>query len=151
MSQNRSTIAAGSEVTLHFSLILEDGTEAASTFGDEPTTLTIGDGTLAPGLDQMLIGLREGEKRAITLDADQAFGPRDESKIHRMAASSFSPDMELAPGLVVAFETPAGDELAGIVTDLEGDDIVVDFNHPLSGRSVTFTVEIIKVIGKNQC
>ena len=146
MNETTKTIADSSEVTLHFSMILEDGTEAVSTFGDEPTTLTIGGGTLAPGLEQMLIGLREGEKRAMTLDPDRAFGPRDEEKIHRMPAASFAPDMELNPGLVVAFETPAGDELAGIVMEIDGDEVIVDFNHPLSGRSVTFTVEIIKVV-----
>ena len=145
MNGTARRIDSGSEVTFHFSLILEDGTEAVSTFGDEPTTLTLGDGTLSPGLEQMLIGLEQGEKRAMTLDPDRAFGPRDAERIHRMRTSDFGPEMALAPGLVVAFETPAGDELAGIVTEIDGDEVVVDFNHPLSGKRVTFTVEILRV------
>ena len=142
---NAATVQPGSRVTLHYSMILEDGTEAVSTFGDEPATLVIGDGTLAPGLEQVLIGLERGEKRAMTLDPDRAFGRRDEAKIHHMPVSAFDPAMELVPGLVVAFETPAGDELAGTVLAVEDDQVTVDFNHPLCGRSVTFTVEILEV------
>ena len=142
---NTATVQPGNRVTLHYSMILEDGTEAVSTFGDEPVELVIGDGTLAPGLEQVLIGLAAGEKRAMTLEPGQAFGRRDEAKIHRMAASTFDPAMELVPGLVVAFETPAGDELAGTMLAVEGDEVTVDFNHPLCGRSVTFTVEILEV------
>ncbi|MEJ1336292.1 MAG: FKBP-type peptidyl-prolyl cis-trans isomerase, partial [Candidatus Sedimenticola sp. (ex Thyasira tokunagai)] len=60
MSQQTPTIAPGSTVTLHFSLALSDGTEAVSTFDEEPSTLTLGDGDLTEGLEQALYGLKAG-------------------------------------------------------------------------------------------
>jgi len=138
-------IAPGSQVTMHFSLALTDGTEAASTFGDEPTTFTMGDGTLSEGLEMALYGLMTGAEQILTLEPDQAFGLRDEAKIHPMPLGDFGPEMELEPGLVIGFSTPDGEELAGIVLDIGEDKVTVDFNHPLAGNQVVFKVEILDI------
>jgi len=138
-------IAPGSQITMHFSLTLSDGTEAASTFGDEPTTFVMGEGTLSEGLELCLYGLVVGDEQSLTLEPDQAFGPRDESKIHPMPRSNFGADMELEPGLVIGFTTPDGHELAGIVLEIQEQEVLIDFNHPLAGNEVVFKVEILSV------
>jgi len=138
-------IAPGSQITMHFSLILSDGTEAASTFGDEPTTFVMGEGALSEGLELCLYGLVAGDEQSLTLEPDQAFGPRDESKIHPMPRSNFDADMELEPGLVIGFTTPDGQELAGIVLEIQEQEVLIDFNHPLAGNEVVFKVEILAV------
>ncbi len=138
-------IAPGSKITMHFSLTLSDGTEAASTFGNEPTTFAMGEGTLSDGLELCLYGLVAGEEQTLTLEPDQAFGPRDESKIHPMPRSNFAPDMELEQGLVIGFTTPEGQELAGIVLEIQEQEVIIDFNHPLAGNEVVFKVEILAV------
>lgn len=138
-------IESGSEVTLHFTLARTDGTEAISTFGDDPTTLLVGDGSLTEGLENTLIGLNTGDKQSVILQEKHAFGPRDEEKMQTMEASAFPDDMEIEPGLIVAFETPQGGEVAGIISAIDGNTVTVDFNHPLSGRDVVFTVEILTV------
>jgi FKBP-type peptidyl-prolyl cis-trans isomerase SlpA len=130
---------------MHFSLALVDGTEAASTFGDEPTTLVMGEGSLSEGLELALYGLVAGDEQTLTLEPDQAFGPRDENKIHPMPRTNFSPDMELEEGLIIGFTTPDGHELAGIVLEIMEDEVVIDFNHPLAGNEVVFRVEILAV------
>lgn len=130
---------------MHFSLALSDGTEAVSTFGEEPTTLTIGDGSLTEGLEQVLIGLKPGDKQSLIIEEDQAFGAWDEDKINYIPRGDFAPEIELEPGLVIGFETPTGDEVAGIVLEIEEKRVKVDFNHPLSGDDVAFTVEILEV------
>ncbi len=132
---------------MHFSLTLADGTEAASTFGDEPTTIVMGEGNLSEGLELALFGLAAGDEQSLTLEPDQAFGPRDEGKVHPMPRENFGADMELEPGLVIGFTTPDGHELAGIVLEILESEVIIDFNHPLAGNEVVFKVEIIEVIG----
>jgi FKBP-type peptidyl-prolyl cis-trans isomerase SlpA len=139
-------ISPGSSVTLHLSLTLEDGTVADSTFGEEPFTFIMGDGTLVRGLELALYGLYPGNTQRLELTAEQAFGPRDPQHVHRMPRAAFADDMELAPGVIVGFETPEGDELAGAVLELDADSVTVDFNHPLAGHSIIFEVEIIDVV-----
>lgn len=131
---------------MHFSLSLTDGTEAVSTFGEEPATVIIGDGSLSEGLETALYGLRSGDRQTLTLTPDQAFGDRDEAKVQSLPRKHFPPEMELTGGLVVAFETATGEELAGMIKDTSSEqDVVVDFNHPLAGRAVIFTAEILSV------
>jgi len=138
-------IEIGSTVTLHFTLAQTDGTEAISTFGGDPTTLVVGGGSLAEGLENTLIGLNQSDKQSVILEQDHAFGPRDEDKLQTMQHADFPADMGIEPGLIVAFETPQGGEVAGIISAIEDQVVTVDFNHPLAGRDVTFTVEILNV------
>jgi FKBP-type peptidyl-prolyl cis-trans isomerase SlpA len=145
LDDHSNKIAPGSQITMHFSLTLTDGTEAASTFGDEPTTFTMGEGTLSEGLELCLYGLVAGDEQTLTLDPDQAFGPRDESKIHPMPRDNFNADMELEPGLIIGFTTPDEQELAGIVLEIQEHEVIIDFNHPLAGNEVVFKVEILAV------
>ena len=133
-------------VTFHFSLATTDGVEIVSTFGDDvPTTLTLGDGSLNEGLELALYGLTPGTEQTLTLTPDQAFGPREEGKTQRMPVTDFPADMALEPGLVIAFETPGGEEVAGIVMELTEDEVEIDFNHPLAGQEVVFRVQILDV------
>jgi len=138
-------IAPHSRVTFHFSLATTEGVEIVSTFGGDPTTLTLGDGSLNEGLELALYGLTPGQEQTLTLTQDQAFGSRDEGKTQRLPVTDFPADMALEPGLVIAFETPAGEEVAGIVMDLTEQEVDVDFNHPLAGQEVVFRVQILAV------
>ena len=139
-------INVASTVTLHLSLMLEDGTVAESTFDAEPLTFSMGDGTLVHGLELGLYGLRPGDSQRLTLYPEQAFGLRDPGKVHRLPRADFGADIELEPGLIVGFETPEGEELPGAVLSLDADSVEVDFNHPLAGRNIIFDVEIIDVV-----
>ncbi|QYZ66684.1 MAG: hypothetical protein OI74_03155 [Gammaproteobacteria bacterium (ex Lamellibrachia satsuma)] len=145
MNEKRPEIIPGSGVTMHFSLTLPDGTEAISTYDDEPLTFKMGDGSIIAGLELALYGLRPGMEQTLMLTADQAFGTRNEEKVHPVPREDFPQEMVLEPGQVVAFNTPAGDELAGIILTLEETRVVVDFNHPLAGREVSFRVSILDV------
>ena len=138
-------IAPGCKVTLHFALATTNGIEAISTFHGEPATLTVGDGSLAEGLELALYGLKSGDQQSITLSSEQAFGVWDEAKIHTLPRTDFAPEMELRKGLIISFETAADEELTGTLTEVGETEIKVDFNHPLAGRAVVFRVEILDV------
>lgn len=132
-------------VTLHFSLTLADGTEAISTFDEEPLTFTLGDDTMTEALEQQLIGMHQGSEEYLILSGDEVFGPTTSDKIQRMPLSDFPPDMPLSPGQIIAFSTPAGDEVGGVILELDQAEALVDFNHPLSGQSITFRVKVLEV------
>lgn len=142
----RYNVSPGSRVTLHLSLTLEDGTVAESSFGGEPVIFTMGDGTLAPGLELALYGLYPGERQRIELAPEQAFGRRDPLNIHRVPRASFPAAIDIAPGVIVGFETPDGQEIGGAVLALDDAAVEVDFNHPLAGHTIHFEVEILDVV-----
>ena len=141
-----SKIASRSEVELHYSITLTDGTEVISTFAEEPFVCRIGDGTMAERLESCLIEMSEGDEALFTLSGDEVFGPASEDNVQSIKISAFPSEMSLAVGQLIAFTTPGGDELAGVIQSLSDDQAVVDFNHPLCGRLITFKVRILKVI-----
>ena len=134
----------GSTITLDFRLSLTDGTEAFDT-GDEPLTCTLGDGTLLPGLELALYGLRPGEEQTLTLTPEQAWGERRQELIKEMPRSNFPADSELEAGQILAFSLPDGEETMGTVLAVEDDRVLVDFNHPLSGQEVVFQAKMLEV------
>ena len=138
-------IRPGSQVSLHISISLPDGTVALSTFDEKPLQLVIGDGTLTSGLEQLLLGLKRGDERTLTLEADQAYGPRDENNVHFIPLADFPEEMELAEGVVVAFTTPSGAATAGTIRQLDESQALVDFNHPLAGRELLVHTRILAV------
>lgn len=146
MSDIASVIAPGSRVVMHYRLALEDGSVVDSTWDDdEPIAFSVGDGTMAAGLDDALQGLKCGDHVTIHLSPNQAFGDKDTANIHSMAREEFDPQMPLEPGLVIGFTLPNGDELPGMVLEVEEKSVLVDFNHPLSGHTIMFEVMILSI------
>lgn len=139
-------ILPGCPVTLHLSIALEDGTEAVSTFGEDPVELQMGDGTLQPGLELALYGLKAGDTQTLNLLPDQAYGPRDPELIQYMPLTDFDGEFTPETGQIIAFSLPNGEEAAGTVLGVENGQVEVDFNHPLAGHEITFRVEIIGVL-----
>lgn len=138
-------IGVGSRVTMHFSITLEDGTVAEESFSGEPLEFIMGDGTLNEGLELGLYGMKPGEEETLTMSPEQTFGFHDPENIHEMARSEFDPGMQLEPGMIIGFTTPAGDELPGIIKSTESESVTVDFNHPLAGHELLYRVKVLEV------
>jgi FKBP-type peptidyl-prolyl cis-trans isomerase SlpA len=140
-------IAQGSQVSLHFSVALENGVEIDNTRGyPEPVNLVIGDGNLLEGFEKALLGLRAGDRRTVHLPPEDAFGPWNPDNIQYFDTVQFvkSGDTPVV-GTMMEFQDKGGGTLAGVVKAVNDDKVEVDFNHPLAGRNVIFEVEIAKV------
>lgn len=142
---NNLAIASDTLVTLHFSLKFEDGSVVDSTFDGEPATFTIGDGSLLDGFERKLYGLTAGQKSSFVIAPEDGFGQSNPNNVQRFSRGDFSSDLELTEGLVISFADASQTELPGVVQSLEGDTVMIDFNHPLAGRTILFDVEIISV------
>jgi len=137
-------VGPNTRVTLHFSLLLESGEEIDTTRRTRPATFTVGDGSLLPGFERALFGLTAGADDQLRIPATDGFGEQREDNLRFMPASQFGNGVVPEPGLVVSFAGPGG-ELPGVVRSIEGDLVVVDFNHPLAGKTVIFDVSILQV------
>ena len=62
-----------------------------------------------------------------------------------MKKQGFSKNLELIEGLVVSFSNKDGSELPGVITKVFDETVKVDFNHPLAGKDLVFSVEIVQV------
>ena len=138
-------IGTGTRVFLNFSLSLEDGSEIDSNFGGEAVSFAVGDGSMLPGFERLLLGLRAGERRLFTVTPEDAFGQPNENNVQRVDRAQFDEDIELLPGLVCSFSDASGGEVPGMVVAFDEGEVTVDFNHPLAGRTILFDVHIHRI------
>ncbi len=140
-------ITDNSQVALHFEVFLDDGTVIDTTFNREkPVQLTIGDESLLEGFEKVLMNLRAGDTRTARLDAEQAFGEWNPDNVQTFSKTQFAlsgatPEV----GMMIEFEDKGKNTLPGVVSQVDEDEIKVDFNHPLAGQPVNFKVQIFRV------
>jgi FKBP-type peptidyl-prolyl cis-trans isomerase SlpA len=137
-------IGQNTEVTLHFALRLENGDTVDSTFDKAPATFKVGDGNLLPGFEAALFGFKTGDKCCLCIEPENAFGQPNPQNVQIIPRSQFK-DMDLSPGLLVIFTDAANTELPGVVKAFDDEQVTINFNHPLAGKTLTFDVEILSV------
>lgn len=139
-------IGENSEVIFHFSIKLEDGSAADSTkVHNKPAKLVMGDGSLTANFEKCLLGLCAGDEKSFALAPEDAFGMPNPDNIYYVDRSKFGSDTPAEVGAIIAFTQPDGTDLPGLIREVAGDSVTVDFNHPLAGQQVEFEVEILEV------
>jgi FKBP-type peptidyl-prolyl cis-trans isomerase SlpA len=148
MSSDKSkVIGSKSEVLMHFSIKLTDGSAVDSTKVDnKPAKFVMGDGSLTPGFEACLLGLTEGDSESFTLPPESAFGLPNPDNFHYIELSKFSSEVPAEVGTIISFTQPDGSEIPGIIREIVADSVTVDFNHPLAGQTVTFEVDVLEVL-----
>ena len=143
-------VNAASYLTLHYRLAAKNGAEIISTFNENPATLQLGMGQLAPALEQCLLGLEEGTARTFELSPGQAYGMRNPELLQHVSLATLKQnsnlDEEYAIGDLVEFNAPSGGKFAGVLRSIDETSGLFDFNHPLAGQDVVFEVRIIGVL-----
>jgi FKBP-type peptidyl-prolyl cis-trans isomerase SlpA len=137
------TIQSGSRVRFHYSITLEDGTIADSSFDEEPIDIQVGDGQLHTCLEMALIGLSKGEEQVIEIDPEQGFGFHDPDAIHQIARDDFPKELKPEVGQIISFSTPSGDEVPGSILEVTDETVTVDLNHPFAGHTLTFRTLVL--------
>lgn len=140
-----SKINRHSIVTLHHRLGLTDGSVLEDTFDSDPITFRLGCGEMAEGLELALLDLQPGDEQTLDIGPDLAFGFADETAIHLLDRSEFNPQMQLEEGLIIEFSTPSGETVPGTILGFDEKKVRVDFNHPLAGQTIRYSVRIIEV------
>ena len=149
MTNPVNTVGTGATLLLHYKLSSPNGMEIESTFEDEPIEITLGQGALAWNLENCLLGLPPHERHVFMLEPAQAFGCFDERLIQRLPRADFPADTVLAPQMVMEFQLPNGTSIPGTIQEIGAEEVVVDFNHPLSDCPVHFEVEVLKIVPMN--
>lgn len=138
-------IDTDSIVTLRFALSLENGEVVDSLFDRDPATFQMGDGSLLPGFEKVLLGLQAGDRCCVTLPPEEAFGAHNSAHLQQLPEAKFNPEIVLEAGLVLEFNGPEGLRTPGVIKAVENGLVTVDLNHPLAGRDIQFEVEIVNV------
>ncbi|ATC95619.1 FKBP-type peptidyl-prolyl cis-trans isomerase [Pseudoalteromonas tunicata] len=136
-------IAQNAVVKMHYSVIDKDNNAIDSSMNEEPLEVIIGSGYLIPGLENALIGKEVGDAFNVTVPPSEGYGERHEGLMQAVPKSMFE-GIEVEIGMQFRATTDDGEETV-MILDIQGDDVLVDGNHPLSGIELTFDVKILEV------
>jgi len=138
-------IAPGTLVEVAYTLRADgpDGEELETCTEEDPFVFVVGADEVLPAFEQALMGKREGEPFELQLACADAYGEEEYEAVIRMPKSVFMVDGEIDEdvmqvGEVVPMEDDEGNEVIGVVVEVEADAVHVDFNHPLAGLDLHF-------------
>ncbi len=139
-----SQAKTGDNVKIHYTGTLEDGTEFDSSAGREPLAFALGSGQVIPGFDTAVDGMTVGEKKTVNIPAGEAYGERHEQLVQEVPKSALPDDMKPEIGMQLQSQSPEGQVMNLVVTDVAEENITVDGNHPLAGKALTFAIELVE-------
>jgi FKBP-type peptidyl-prolyl cis-trans isomerase 2 len=137
-------IAKGKKVKFDYTLRV-DGEVVDTSAGKKPMEYTHGEPTIIPGLASQLEGLSAGSQKKITVKPQDAYGERDPKLISNVPKMFFPEDFKPRPGMVIPLPDRYGRLIPATIVEIKQDNIVLDFNHPMAGKTLEFDIKIISV------
>ncbi|MFD0980101.1 FKBP-type peptidyl-prolyl cis-trans isomerase [Tropicimonas aquimaris] len=136
---------AGDTLRVHYTGRLNDGTVFDASEGREPLEFTVGSGQIISGLDRGVIGMEIGQTREVTVSPDEAYGPRDESRVQAVPREAIPDHIPTEPGTQLSMQTPEGQSIPVVVSNATESHVELDANHPLAGKTLTFDVTLVDI------
>lgn len=131
-------------VRIDYTLKDDDGTVLDTSEGREPVSYLHGVQTLVPGLENALEGQEAGNSLRVTVPPAQGYGDRDPGRVAAVPKENFPPQANIEVGVQFQAETPDGPQVVTVVEVTE-EEVTVDANHPLAGKTLHFDVKVLDV------
>lgn len=137
--------AAGKVVTIHYTLTNDAGNVVDTSSGRDPLTYLHGGGNIIPGLEKQIEGRSAGESFTADIPPEEGYGPKQGTGPQEFPKSAFPEGTDVQPGMQFAAQGPDGSLTHLWVTDVQGDKVWLDVNHPLAGETLHFKVDVVEV------
>jgi peptidylprolyl isomerase len=143
-SSSASTVSAGDNISVYYTGSFTNGTVFDSNIGRTPLQFTAGSNQLIIGFSQGVIGMKLNETKTITLQPNEAYGYYNQSFVIPVPLSRFG-NHTVSVGNIITQISGSGQQTEGIITALNNTTAIVDFNSPLSGKTLIFNVTVVKI------
>ncbi len=136
---------SGDNVRVHYHGTLSDGTIFDSSKEREPLAFEAGSGQVIPGFDNAVIGMNVGETKTVHIPVDEAYGQPNDEMLIEFPTSQFPEGEQPEIGMQMHLSDDQGHVFPVIVKEINGDKAVLDANHPLAGKDLTFELELVGI------
>ena len=140
-----SEAKSGDTVNIHYTGTLADGSQFDSSAGRDPLQFTVGAGQVIPGFDAAVTGMSVGEKKKVTIPADQAYGQPDPRAVQAIPRENIPDEIPLEVGLQLQAQGPQGQPIPVTVVEITDAEVTLDANHRLAGEDLTFDLELVSI------
>lgn len=137
------TVLPGKEVSLEYTLNLKDKKVYDTNVGGEALTFTQGGQQIIPGLEAALEGMAMGDSKQVTVAPADGYGAVNPKAFHEVPKKSIPPEAKV--GTQLYGRRPDGQVLRPRIAEIKKDTVVLDFNHPLAGKTLYFNVKVLGI------
>ena len=139
------TIKKGDKVKVAYTGKLEDGNVFDSSEDRAPLSFEVGANQVIPGFDKAVEGMKKDEEKTFTLSVDEAYGPVKEELVQEFPRDKLPEKPEPKEGMMLVMQAPNGQQVPAKIAKVDGDKVVIDINHPLAGKELTFDIKVVGV------
>ncbi len=139
------TVKEGDYVMVHYTGKFDDGEVFESSRECRPIQVHVGAREMLPGFEDALLGMALNQTKTFTLATSEAYGERDEQLEKTFPLSEFPEDFQPEVGQIIVLTNQEQDEFPALIRGIEDDSVLLDFNHPLAGRTLTFDIEVMEI------
>lgn len=135
----------GDTAKVHYTGKLSDGTVFDSSQDRDPLEFVVGEGQLIKGFDDAVIGMNVGDAKTVVIPEDKAYGPRNDEMVFQVNRDQLPGDMEPQVGMQLQTESPDGQPIMLVISEIAEEGVTLDANHPLAGKELTFEIKLVDV------
>jgi len=140
-----SKVKDGDTVKVYYTGKLEDGTVFDSSKEGEPLELTIGAGNVIEGFEKGVIGMERGSSKTVTIPPEEAYGSMNEELVAKVKKENFPENITPVIGEQLQLKQQDGNIVNVTIAEIRGDTVTLDANHPLSGKTLIFDIELVEI------
>jgi FKBP-type peptidyl-prolyl cis-trans isomerase SlpA len=144
MVEEGKMVSDGKMIKVHYTLTVE-GTVVDSSEGKDPLEFQMGNRQVIQGFEKGLMGMKVGEKKSFQVVPKEGYGDENPEAIHELSIDKLPPGVKPEKGMTLYAKGQDGQPMPVRITDIKDDVVVVNFNHPIAGKTLAFEVEIIDV------
>jgi FKBP-type peptidyl-prolyl cis-trans isomerase SlyD len=142
--RSKMTVSNGKQVSLEYTLQLQDKSVLESNVGKEPMTYIQGAHEIVPGLEKALEGLAVGDKKHVEVKPADGYGEIDPKAFQEVKKNQV-PENAWKVGTQLEAKSPDGESMFPRVTEVKSETVVLDFNHPLAGKTLFFDIKVLDI------
>jgi peptidylprolyl isomerase len=135
----------GDTVKVHYTGKLEDGSVFDSSQGRDPLEFKLGESMVIPGFEDAVLGMSPGQTRTEKIPAVKAYGEHHKELILEVERGNIPKDADIEVGQSLVIGNEQGQTLDVLVTEITDDMVTLDANHPLAGKALEFTIELVEI------
>ena len=138
-----TTVAKGKMISLEYTIKLDDNQVVETTVGKAPVTYTQGAHQIVRGVETAVEGMLVGEAKHVIVTPENGYGVRGLTALHELPKQKVPEDIKV--GMKLRGKDPSGRIVQPIVKEIKDHTVLLDFNHPLAGKTLYFDVKVIDV------
>lgn len=138
-------------VVVAFTGTLDNGEVFYLVEKDEPMSLVLGESSIPPTLEDAVSKMTVGEKQKVRVPPEEGYGPRQKELVQTIDSPEMVKNLQPKPGMIVSLKANKDGEehdVPATVIEVDGTKVTVDYNHPLAGHHLNYTIELLEVIKK---